>query len=366
MKINLIVGSGLSGATLARKLAENDEQVIIIDKREHIGGNVYDYTDKLTNIRLSKYGAHIFHTNDDEVWQFVNKYSNWIKYQHKVLSYVDNKFVPIPVNIVTVNKLFNLKIQDEQTMTSWLKQQQTHKEIKNSRDAALSRVGPDLYKLMFENYTFKQWALKPEQLEPSVLQRIPVRTNFNDRYFNDKYEALPKNGYTEFVNNLLDHKNIKIYLNKYYRPNEIKSDRVFFTGKIDGYFKEQYGKLEYRSLKFQYEKLEIENYQPRPVINYPELKYNYTRIIDYKQFYNIKSKYSIIAKEYSTDQGEEYYPVPTKTNRDLYKKYQKLAKDLENDNIFFVGRLAEYKYYNMDQAIKSALSLYNKITDTKY
>lgn len=361
MITNLIVGSGLSGATLARKLADDNQKVIIIDKREHIGGNVYDYIDKQTNIRLSKYGAHIFHTNDEEVWKFVNHYSEWLDYEHKVLSYVDNKFVPVPVNITTVNKLFNLNIQDEPTMVKWLSQQQIKSEINNSKDAALARVGKDLYKLMFENYTLKQWALKPEQLEPSVLERIPVRTNFNDRYFNDKYEALPAKGYTEFVNNLLNHKNISIYLNEPYKAKKYKTDRVFFTGKIDSYFNEVYGKLQYRSLNFNYETLNIENYQTRPVVNYPSLKYAYTRIIDYKQFYNTKSPYSIIAKEYSTDKGEEYYPIPTLENRTLYSKYQKLAKNLESNNIFFVGRLAEYKYYNMDQAIKSAIILYNKL-----
>lgn len=359
----LVVGSGLSGATIARKFAEAGSVVKVIDKRNHIGGNVYDYKDTDTGIIVNKYGAHIFHTNDDEVWQFVNKYSKWRPYEHRVLSYVNNKFVPVPVNIQTVNEIFELDIQTEQEMNNWLDGVQYKGAITNSEEAAKARVGDELYELMFENYTQKQWAKHPTELEPSVLERIPVRSNNDDRYFNDTYEALPENGYTEFVNNLLNHKNITIKLNTEYNNNlSDRADITIFTGKIDNYFKEKYGELEYRSLYFEYEIVPVEDYQPRAVVNYPSLDYKYTRIIDYKKFYNISSKYSLIVKEYSTDKGESYYPVPTPRNRDLYKKYQQEAERLEKTGIYFIGRLAEYKYYNMDQAIKSALKLYNKLT----
>jgi UDP-galactopyranose mutase len=358
---NLIVGCGLSGATLARKLAENGEQVLIIEKRNHIAGNVYDYKDKKTNILISKYGAHIFHTNIEEVWEFVNRFSKWISYEHKVLSFVNNKLVPVPVNITTVNKLFDLNIKNESEMIDWLEKNQIKTNIRNSKDAALSRVGEKLYKLMFENYTKKQWDLSPEQLEASVLERIPVRTNFNDKYFNDKYEALPENGYTEFVKNMLNHKNITVKVNTEYNKKIHRSNRVFFTGKIDSFFAEKYGKLEYRSLNFKYKRVKVKNYQPNAVVNYPSLEYKFTRKIDYKKFYNTESEYSIIAQEYSTSIGEPYYPIPTQKNRDLYKNYQTEAEKLEKENIYFLGRLAEYKYYNMDQAIYSALKMFDKI-----
>lgn len=361
MHKTIIVGAGLSGATLARKLADDGEKVLIIDKRNHIGGNVYDYVDKKTNIRLSKYGAHIFHTNNEDVWKFVNRFSEWINYEHKVLSYVNNQFVPVPVNITTVNKLFDLNITNKSDMNLWLKNNQILSDIKNSKDAALARVGSDLYKLMFENYTKKQWDLYPEELEASVLERIPVRDDFNDKYFSDKYEGLPKNGYTCLVENILDHKNIEIKLNEEYNLKKHKAKRLIFTGKIDTYFSDKFGKLEYRSLIFNYKTYKIKNYQPCAVVNYPSLKYPYTRKIDYKQFYHTESDYSIIAEEFSTSNGEEYYPVPTQKNREIYSKYQKEAKKLEKENIFFVGRLAQYKYFNMDQAILSALQLYEKI-----
>ena len=358
---NIIVGAGLSGATLARKLAEEGEKVLVIEKRDHIGGNTYDYIDTKTGIRLSKYGAHIFHTNSEVVWSFVNQFSEWNMYRHKVLSYVNGKHVPVPVNITTVNELFDLKISNISEMQSWLKENQVKGEINNSKDSALAKVGQELYELMFENYTIKQWDLNPSELEPSVLERIPVRDTFNDRYFSDKYEALPSNGYTEFVKNILDHKNITVELNTEYNYELHKSKQLFFTGKIDSYFADKFGKLEYRSLNFKYKTYDIEDYQPVAVVNYPSLDYPYTRKIDYKKFYNTKSKYSIIAEEFSSSIGEEYYPVPTKKNRDIYYKYQEEAKKLESNNIYFVGRLAEYKYFNMDQAILSALELFNKI-----
>jgi UDP-galactopyranose mutase len=361
MKNNIIVGAGLSGATLARKLADDGHNVLVIDKRNHIGGNVYDYIDKKTNIRLSKYGAHIFHTSNEEVWEFVNRFSEWTPYEHRVLSFVNNKFVPVPVNITTVNALFDLTIKNEYEMKQWLENNQIKGEIKNSKDAALSRVGKTLYKLMFENYTKKQWNLDPIELDASVLERIPVRENFNDKYFSDKYEALPKNGYTEFVKNILNHKNIEVRLNEEYKNKNHKSNRLFFTGKIDSYFSDKYGKLEYRSLEFNYKTYKIKDYQPCAVVNYPSLKYAYTRKIDYKKFYKNESNYSIIAKEFSTNNGEAYYPIPTSKNKEIYLKYQKAAKELEKKNIYFIGRLAEYKYFNMDEAIYSALKLYNNL-----
>lgn len=358
----LVVGAGLTGATLARKFAEIGKRVLVIDKREHIGGNTFDYLDHKTGIRLSKYGAHIFHTDNEEVWDFVNRFSHWLPYTHKVKSYVNDQFVPIPVNIETVNTLFGLHISNELEMKQWLKSVQILNEPHNSRDSALARVGKDLYELMFENYTKKQWDLYPEELEPSVMERIPVRTDFNERYFNNKYEGLPKDGYTEFVYNILDHNNIEVRLNApYYKSFAEQFKKIFFTGRIDDYFAKKFGELEYRSLDFEYETLNQESFQLVPVVNYPSLNYDFTRIIEYKKFYGTKSPYTVIAKEYSSDVGEAYYPIPSPKNRKIYRQYQEEAKRLEKDGIYFAGRLAEYKYYNMDEAIASALNLFKQV-----
>ena len=255
MKI-LIVGCGLSGSTIGRLAAEDNHQVCLIDKREHIGGNVYDFIDEDTGIRLSKYGVHIFHTNNDEVWNFVNRFSEWNPYQHKVLSYLNGRYIPIPVNINTINEVFNVELSKQEQAQSFLSKLQYKGKVRNSEDAAKARVGDRLYELLFLHYTIKQWDKHPRELEPSVLERIPVRTDFNDRYFNDKYEALPANGYTSFVTNMLNHENIKVLLNTEYSADFRKEfDVVFFTGKIDSYFQEKYGKLEYRSLDFKYELL---------------------------------------------------------------------------------------------------------------
>lgn len=361
----LVVGAGLSGATIARKLAETGSKVLVIDKREHIAGNVYDYIDQETSIRVSQYGAHIFHTNDDIVWQFVNKYSDWLPYEHRVLAKVKDQYVPVPVNITTVNKLIDKNVIDQPTMQTYLNKVQYKGKIENSKHSALAKVGEQLYSLMFENYTKKQWDLYPEELEPSVLERIPVREDYNDRYFNDKYEALPANGYTAFVENLLNHSNIDVVLNEPYDKKKHKDIQTIFTGKIDTYFGEIYGKLQYRSLSFKHYIYKQENYQPTAVVNCPSYIYPYTRTVEYKKFYNQKSDKTIVVKEYSKSDGEPYYPIPTERNRAIYSKYQQEAQKLEQQGIYFIGRLAEYKYYNMDQAIKSALVLAERLCNGK-
>jgi UDP-galactopyranose mutase len=361
MKI-LIVGSGLSGATIARLAAEDGHEITVIDKREHIGGNVYDYVDEETKIRISKYGVHIFHTSKEKVWEFVNKYEEWIPYKHKVLSYVFGRYLQIPVNISTLNEVYNKEIKTEADAKKFYDIIQYKGEIKNSEDAAKARVGSHLYELLFKNYTIKQWDKHPSQLEASVLERIPYRTDFNDRYFNDTYEGLPKNGYTTFVTNILQHENINVLLNtEYVSEMQNEYDVVFFTGKIDTYFKEKFGKLEYRSLRFEFEKLEMKQYQPYAQINYPEKRHEWTRIIEYKHLYPFDSRQTIIAREYSTSEGEEYYPVPTAENRNTYLQYQKEAEETEkNNNVYFVGRLANYKYMNMDEAIENAMNAYDR------
>ena len=364
----LIVGCGLSGATIAERIANVlNEKVIIIDKRHHIGGNCYDYIEKQTNIRVNKYGAHLFHTNNEEVWNYVNKFSEWIRWEHKVLSKVDGKFVSIPVNITTVNELCGENLQTTEEMNQWLEKNQIkYDKIENSEQMAKSRIGEKLYDKLVKNYTYKQWNKYPEELNPSVLARIPIRNDFDTRYFSDKYQALPKEGYTNWIKNMITHENILYLVNTSY--NEIKQSKymdgithVIFTGPIDEYFKDKgLEKLEYRSIDFgEYIYKDMNFFQPNSVVNYPNEE-QFTRIVEYKHFLNQQSPHTIIHTEKTKDEGDPYYPVPNKRNLELYEKYKELAKKEEKNNIYFLGRLANYKYFNMDAAIENALDFFNK------
>lgn len=360
----LIVGTGLSGSTLAEHFARVlQKKVLIIDKRDHIGGNVYDYVDTTTGIRVGKYGIHMFHTNDLEVWDYVNRFGEWSRWDHKVLSKIDGRYVPVPVNINTVNALCNENIANETEMKDWLdKHQIRNGNPANSEDVALSRVGNVLYNKLFRPYTLKQWNREPRDMDPSVLSRIPVRSNFDDRYFEDKYQALPVNGYTSIVESMLNHPNITIQLNTDWTDiqDKIKYNILIFTGPIDQYFSNSgLPKLEYRSLHFDFEVHRTSGYyQPVAQVNYPETSVPYTRIVEYKHLLNQPSDYTIITKETSSDTGEPYYPVPTKENQKLYEAYKSLATN--QHNVHFIGRLASYKYFNMDQAIRCAIDYFNE------
>lgn len=361
----LIVGCGLSGAVLAERIATQlKKKVLIIDKRNHIGGNCYDYIDKVTNIRVNKYGAHLFHTNNEEVWEYVNKFVKWVKWEHKVLSYLDKKYVPLPVNINTVNQLLKLNLSNQKQMDLWLKNNQIkYKNIKNSEEMAKSRIGDLLYQKMIKDYTFKQWNKYPEKLDKSVLERIPVRNNFNNNYFNDKYQVLPEKGYTNFFEKLLENELIKVKLNTDFfemkKNMDLSGYKIIYTGPIDRYFS-NLPKLEYRSIKFEIQRYENKEYiQPNSVINYPSKNIKYTRSVEYKHFLNQKSDKSIVIYETTTDKGEPYYPVPNKYNQELYEKYRVLSE--KEENVYFLGRLANYKYFNMDAAIFNSLKFFNKL-----
>ena len=357
----LIVGCGLSGAVIAQQIAENlNEKVLIIDKRNHIGGNCYDYIDKETGILMNKYGAHLFHTNDEEVWEYINRFEKWIRWEHTVLTYTNNKFVNIPVNITTVNKLCNENIKNEEEMDLWLnKNQVKYEKINNSEEMAKSLIGNDLYNRLIKNYTYKQWNKYPDELDKSVLQRIPVRKNFDTRYFNDKYQVLPEKGYTKFFEKLLDNELINVKLNtNFFDIDRSQFKKIIFTGPIDNYFGEKYNKLEYRSINFHIERYKMNYFQPNSVVNYPDDSVDFTRIVEYKHFLNQDSNYTVIVKEKTTDDGEPFYPVPNKKNQDLYEKYKKLSE--KEKDVYFVGRLANYKYFNMDQAIKNSLVFFRE------
>lgn len=364
----LIVGCGLSGTVIAQQLAEKNKKSLIIEKRNHIGGNCYDYIDDETGILMNKYGAHLFHTNKENVWNYVNRFSNWKPWYHKVLSYVDNKFVSIPVNIITINELLDEKLQNEEDVNKWLdKNQVKYSKITNSEEVAKSRIGEKLYEKMIKNYTFKQWNKYPNNLDKSVLSRIPIRKNFDTRYFTDKYQALPEKGYTKFFENILDNPLIKYKLNidffEFKKKYNLDNVPIIYTGPIDRYFSDiGLEKLEYRSIDFHIKKYKNMNfYQPCGAVNYPDINLPYTRIIEYKHFLNQQSPHTIIVSETTNDKGEPYYPVLNKRNIKLYEKYKKIAEQKQfTDKIYFVGRLANYKYFNMDESIDNALIFFKK------
>ncbi|KVV16262.1 UDP-galactopyranose mutase [Flavobacterium sp. TMP13] len=363
----LIIGAGISGAVLAERYAAIGKKVLILEKRNHIAGNCYDYVDD-NGILVSKYGAHLFHTNDESVWTYVNKFSNWYPWQHKVIAKVGDKRVPIPVNITTVNELFGTTISSEQEMTKWLEENRTPFENPtNGEEAVLNRVGPILYEKMFKHYTKKQWDKYPAELDASVLNRIPVRHSFDDRYFSDVYQALPEGGYTQLFENILSNPNIETKLQTDFfdvKKEYTGYQKLFYTGPVDHFFNFKHSlteKLEYRSINFVIETVNSEFFQENSVVNYPGTDVDFTRIIEYKHFGNQKSDKTTVVREFTVDEGEPYYPVPNPKNQEIYDKYKVEAEKLID--IHFVGRLANYKYFNMDQAFKNALDLFYKLEE---
>ncbi|MCS7093311.1 MAG: UDP-galactopyranose mutase [Patescibacteria group bacterium] len=362
----VIIGAGISGSTIAERIANELRQpVLIIEKRNHIGGNCFDFYDK-AGVLVPLYGPHFFHTNSDTVFRYVSNFIKWRKYEHRVKALVKGRLVPVPVNINTVNILFRLSIKNEKEMRSWLEKEQVKiNNPKNSEEVALSRVGKRLYEMIFKNYTKKQWEKDPKDLGPEVLARIPVRDNFDDRYFTDKYQVMPDPSYTQIFKNMLKSRRIKVLLNTDYF--KVKSElnpkaKIFFTGPIDQFFQYSEGKaLEYRSLKFEYQNLNLDYFQMSAVINYPEPEFPWTRITEPKHATGQKIATTTIIYEYPSSSGEPYYPVPNERNLCLYKKYQSLAEKLEKKGIYFIGRLANYKYFNMDQAFENALNFFDRI-----
>lgn len=378
-KYNLvIVGAGLSGSIVAERASRVlGLKSLVIDKRNHIGGNCYDYIDE-HGIRTSMYGVHIFHTKYERVKHYVQQYSEWIPYEHRVVAKAKDcegkfKFVPMPPNQVTVNMLFNENITTQQDMVKWLDHRRpTNRDSKlqNGEDMAISRVGRELYEMLIKPYTKKQWDKFPEDLDAEVFTRLPYREDRDDRYFDDHWQHLPKDGYTTmFENMLLQDPRITVRLDTdYFKVQDQLPDHdlLVFTGPIDAYFASQgLPKLEYRSIFWEKEYLEPRNgfFQPSWVVNYPGLDVNWTRISEYKHSPNQppgvrQNPGTVVYREYSTDDGDPYYPVPNQRNRDLYQKYQNLAE--QEQGVKFVGRLASYKYFNMDQAILNALEFFDK------
>lgn len=363
----IIVGAGLSGVVTAERFASQlNKKILIIDSRNHIGGNCYDYYDEKTGILMNKYGAHLFHTNKKNVYDYIRQFGVWDKWEHKVRGLIDGKHLPIPANITTVNSVYGMDIQSEAEMKEWLNREQIkYPLITNGEQMAKSRVGEVLYEKIFKHYTYKQWKKYPEELAPEVLARIPVRTDWEDRYFTDKYQCLPRHGYTKWFNNILerfkDNIDVKLNTNFFDIQHHIHGGHiVIYTAPIDAYFADKgLPKLEYRSIHFHKEyHMNKDFYQPYSVVNYPSRDTPYTRCVEYKHFLNQSSPHTIVVKETTTDKGEPYYPVLNKRNKELYKLYKEMAG--AEKNIHFLGRLASYKYYNMDQAIHNALTYFNK------
>ncbi|RJP34650.1 MAG: UDP-galactopyranose mutase [Actinobacteria bacterium] len=358
----VIVGAGISGITLAERYANVlGRKVLLVEKRDHIGGNCYDYFDG-DGILVHPYGPHYFHTAYPEVWEYVSRFTDWIPYVHRVLSYVDGKYVPVPVNIDTVNILFDLDIRDEVEMREWLDRNVVKYEIpRNSEESALSRVGPTLYEKMFKNYTIKQWDMHPRELDPAVMDRIPVHFDHDDRFFTDPYQGLPHRGMTGLFERMLDHPRISVNLESdYFDLEDSLGEReiTIYTGPIDRFFDYRYGKLQYRSLRFEIITLDEEWHQPQTVVNYPN-DHAYTRVHEPKHATETTAPRTTIIREYGSWEGEPIYPVLNDRNRAILEKYRAEAE--KTDRVFFAGRLATYKYINMDQAFKNALELFFRL-----
>ncbi|MDX6693460.1 MAG: UDP-galactopyranose mutase [Blastocatellia bacterium] len=360
----LIVGAGFAGSVLAERLAaESNKKVLICDKRPHIGGNAYDhYNDD--GILVHRYGPHIFHTNSREVFEYLSRFTEWRSYQHRVLAYVDGQLVPIPINLDTINKLYGLNLTSFQVEEFFSTVAEPREQIRTSEDVVVSRVGRELYEKFFRGYTRKQWGLDPSELDASVTARVPTRTNRDDRYFTDTYQAMPKHGFTRMFENMLDHPNIKVMLNCDYREIEriVPYREMIYTGPVDAYFDYRYGRLPYRSLEFKHETHDAEVFQSAPVVNYPNEQL-FTRITEFKYLTGQEHKKTSIVYEFPQAEGDPYYPVPRKENAELYARYKQLADAKEG--VHFVGRLATYKYYNMDQIVAQALTAYGKINGSK-
>ncbi|HEX2981416.1 MAG TPA: UDP-galactopyranose mutase [Anaerolineaceae bacterium] len=357
----LVVGAGFAGSVLAERLAVGSgKRVLLIDRRNHIGGNAYD-TYNAEGLLIHQYGPHIFHTNSRDVFTYLSRFTQWRPYEHRVLASVDGQLVPIPINLDTINQLYGLNLSVRDLADFYASIAEPREQIRTSEDVVISKVGKELYEKFFRNYTRKQWDLDPSQLDASVTARVPIRMNRDGRYFTDTYQAMPLHGYTRLFEQMLDHANIKIMLNTDYRElvDLIPFREMIYTGPIDEYFDYAYGKLPYRSLTFKFETVDQERYQPAAVINYPN-EHLFTRVTEFKYLTGQKHPQSAIVAEYPTAEGDPYYPIPRPENAELYQQYQQLATT--TNGVYFAGRLATYKYYNMDQVVAQALSLYARIS----
>ncbi|HEX4166708.1 MAG TPA: UDP-galactopyranose mutase [Bryobacteraceae bacterium] len=353
----LVVGAGFAGAVVAERMSRQfDKRVLLIDKRKHVGGNAYDHLDE-HGVLVHRYGPHIFHTNSQQVFDYLSQFTAWRNYEHHVLASVDGKLVPVPINLNTINLMYGLGLQSEREAAEFLAARAEPRDfIRTSEDVVISKVGRDLYEKLFRSYTRKQWGKDPSELDAQVTARIPVRTNRDNRYFTDRFQAMPKHGFTRMFEKMLDHSKITLQLGCDYADviKEVKYREAIYTGPVDEFFDYRFGKLPYRSLRFRHETRNCERFQSVAVVNYPN-EHAYTRITEFKHLTGQSHRQTSIVYEYPTNEGDPYYPVPTPENAALYKRYADLAA--RQANVHFVGRLATYRYYNMDQVVAQALTV---------
>ena len=365
---NIVVGAGFSGATMAHEIAtELNEHVLVIDAKNHIGGNCYDYWDK-NGICVHQYGTHIFHTNLKNVWDYISQFTKWYPYMHQVRGQIDGQEVPIPFNLNSIHQVFPKSIADtlEQKLIAkfGFNVKVPILELRKANDKDLEFLADYVYEKIFLHYTLKQWGMKPEDLDPAVTGRVPVYISRDNRYFQDTYQGIPLEGYTKVVEKMLTHPKIQVQLNTKFEDikDKVLYDRLFYTGPIDEFFNYELGELPYRSLKFDFVEFEKPYFQSNSVINYPN-NYDFTRIGEYKYFLNNQSDRTVISFEYpqsfKREENERYYPIVKDENLALYNKYLEKAKELKN--VYFLGRLGDYKYYDMDKAINRVLELFERI-----
>ncbi|HYZ64585.1 MAG TPA: UDP-galactopyranose mutase [Acetobacteraceae bacterium] len=361
---HLIVGAGFAGAVLAERLAAGSgRRVLLIDRRPHIGGNAYDRLDE-AGVLIHPYGPHIFHTNSQAVLDYLSRFTGWRPYEHRVLARVRDMLLPIPINRTTVNRFFGVDLTQEQVEAFLRSKAEQRDPIRTSADVVLGAVGRELYEAFFQGYTRKQWGLDPSELDKSVTARVPTRTNDDDRYFSDRFQCMPLHGYTRMFEAMVDHPNITVATSTEYTEVDPASyDHLVFTGPVDEFFDYRYGKLPYRSLQFRHETHDVEQFQPVAVVNYPSPDVPHTRITEFKHLTGQRHAKTSICYEYPSADGDPYYPVPREENAALYQRYKALAD--ATPGVSFVGRLATYKYYNMDQVVGQALATYERLAGRK-
>jgi len=357
------VGAGFAGSVCAERLASAGFSVVVMERRPYIAGNAFDEFDA-NGILIHRHGPHIFHTNSERIFSYLSRFTEWRPYEHRVLSSVDSRLYPFPINRDTLNQLYGLNL-DEAGAAAFLERvREPRAPVRTSEDVVLNSVGRDLYEKFFLNYTRKQWGMEPSQLKAGVAARIPVRTNSDDRYFTDEFQAMPLHGYTRMFENMLDHPNIRIELERTFAPaadcNIAK--HIIFTGPVDAYFEYRFGKLPYRSLRFEHEHLaDVRQHQQIGTVNFPN-DHAYTRITEFKHLTGQQHSGTSIVREYPEAEGEPYYPIPSEGNELLFRQYDALAKS--EHGVTFVGRLAQYRYYNMDQVVGAALSAAKQLSAT--
>lgn len=357
---DLIVGAGFAGCVLAERLAnELGRRVLLIERRDHIAGNAYDFPNK-DGIIVQKYGPHIFHTFNKDVWDYLSQFTEWNGYVHRVVARVRGKAVSLPISLTTMEQLFDHPFTAEELEAYFEEHRIKLERLENSRDVVVSQVGEELYELFFRNYTKKQWGLYPEQLAPEVTRRLPVRMDRDTRYFADPYQGIPREGFTPMFERMLKSPRITLRLGTDYREiaDTEPCERVLYTGRIDEFFGYRLGRLPYRSLRFRFETLGTERFQEVGVVNYPNEE-DYTRITEFKHLYRQDHPQTTICYEYGAAEGPPYYPIPTRANHELYQEYRARADKL--DDVHFLGRLAQYEYLNMDQVVANALDLFDRI-----